>query len=144
MNKREKLYLIDDAAKLSGLTVHMVNYLERSNLALPTHVRGSARRYGVPRLYSFGDIVMLRGVQSLIAMGVKVLRFKRALRTIRSKHSSITPTSVPGRFLVLSPTRAEFVSARELGLQLPASALSAVVLDVQLLQRTIRDGLADL
>ncbi len=85
------------AAKLAELTVSMVHYLCRTEILIPTE-RGSRGR-GRHRLYSFGDVVILRAIAKLLKNGVSVSRLKAALVTLRSFHSDITPNSLPGALL---------------------------------------------
>ena len=64
-------FLIARAAKLSGLTPAMLNYLCREKVLLPS-VPGRRGR-GRPRRYSFGDVVMLRVIAKLLKAGVSVM-----------------------------------------------------------------------
>lgn len=96
-------YLIADAAKLSGLTTAMVNYLCREKILVPN---GPGKRgRGCPRKYSFGDVVMLRLLAGLLNVGVSVLRVKKALRAVRKFHKDIRPGSLPADYLVTDGKR---------------------------------------
>ncbi|WP_420854553.1 MerR family transcriptional regulator [Sneathiella marina] len=94
----EHAYYVKDAARLSGLTVTMVNYLCRSDVLTPSLNYKPGR--GRARQYSFGDIVILRALAKLLSFGVSVARIKVALKTIKNRHPEITPNTLPARYLV--------------------------------------------
>ncbi len=52
------------------------------------------------RLFSFGDIVVLRAVAKLLDGGVSVYRLRRALGALRTTHASITCARMPAAYLV--------------------------------------------
>lgn len=91
-------FLAAQAAQLSGLTTTMVDYLCRQGIIIPSAVHKPGR--GRRRLYSFGDVVMLRAIGRLLATGLSVERMKRGLEKLRSLHPEITATTLPGRFLM--------------------------------------------
>lgn len=76
----------------------MLNYLCREKIVIPTS--SGSRGHGVPRKYSFGDVVALRLVARLSAAGVSVLRLRRAMQRLRKLHPQITLTSLPGSHVV--------------------------------------------
>ncbi len=95
-------YAASQAARLSGLTLSMVNYLCRSKVVIPT---GKGRRgHGRARQYTFGDVVALRLVGKLSANGVSPLRLKKGLQGLRKHHPEITLTSLPGSHIVTNGT----------------------------------------
>lgn len=76
----------------------MVDYLCRYKIVVPSN--GRRRGRGVQRLFSFGDIVVMRAVAKLLAGGVSVYRLRRALIALRGMHPSITQTGMPAAYLV--------------------------------------------
>lgn len=94
----EDLFAAARAAKLTGLSVAMLNYLCRERIVEPSHTR--RRGHGITRWYSFGDLVALRLVACLSASGVSVLRLKKALDGLRKHHPAITLTSLPATHVV--------------------------------------------
>lgn len=92
------LFLIRDAAKYSDLSVPMVDYLARSGVLTPSGRDHPGR--GRTRLYTFGDIVVLRALRHLLAAGIEVRKLKSALETLRARQSEITPRSMPCKYLV--------------------------------------------
>ena len=89
---------IAKAARLSGLNRTMVDYLCRQGILVPSLPKHRGR--GRQRRYSFGDVVMLRVIAKLLDNGISVMRLKQALVALRKHHSQITPTSLPGSYLV--------------------------------------------
>jgi DNA-binding transcriptional MerR regulator len=95
-------YSATQAARLSGHTLSMVNYLCRSKVVIPT---GKGRRgHGRARQYTFGDVVALRLVAKLSANGVSPLRLRKGLQGLRKHHPEITLTSLPGSHIVTNGT----------------------------------------
>jgi len=91
-------YPIARAAKLSGLKPAMVDYLCRQQILVPSNPGRRGR--GCPRLYSFGDVVMLRVLAKLLSVGVSVSRLKKALKVLRKYHKLISEDRLPAEYLV--------------------------------------------
>ncbi|NIF69591.1 MerR family transcriptional regulator [Burkholderia sp. Ap-962] len=71
------------AADLSGLSMHMLNYLGRYHLVEPS---GNARRSrGHARRYEFADLLLLRVIARLLENGISVLRLRRDLEGLRTR-----------------------------------------------------------
>ena len=91
------LFEIGYAAKLSGLTVSMVDYLCRTKIVIPsTNERGRGRK----RLYTFAEVVVLKAVSKLLKAGVDVCKLGKALKALRKYHPEITPDTLPNMYLV--------------------------------------------
>lgn len=73
-------------SKVSGLSIHMLNYFCRNRIVEPSG--GSRRGRGVPRLYSFEDILLLRVIERLLAQGVSPLRLRGAIQGIQERGGS--------------------------------------------------------
>jgi DNA-binding transcriptional MerR regulator len=101
-----------EAALFSGLTRHMVNYLCRTGVLIPSlsprRTRGRARRY------SFGDVVMLRVMDNLLKRGVEVARLKDALAGLRRFHPEIRRDSLPNKMLFTDGRRIYFKSPEDI------------------------------
>ena len=104
----EQFYGTRRAAKLSGLTEYMVNYLARTEVLLPSQPRTRTR--GLRRRYSFGDVVMLRVLASLLEAGISVARIKNSLTNLREHHPEITPSSLPSKYLVTDGSEVFFLN----------------------------------
>jgi DNA-binding transcriptional MerR regulator len=81
------------AARLSGLSLPMVNYLCRSQIVEPSC--NCPRGHGRRRHYSFADVVALRLIARLSQFGVSPTRLKGAWKGLRKHHPEITLTSLP-------------------------------------------------
>ena len=65
------------ACYLSGCTSHQLRYWDKVNLVSPT-IQSSNGKPGVPKLYSFRDIVSLRVIKTLLDNGMSIQRVRRA------------------------------------------------------------------
>jgi DNA-binding transcriptional MerR regulator len=65
------------ASRLTGCTPRQLRYWDQVGLVQPS-VQGTGGRPGVPRLYSFRDLVALRVVRSLLDGGMSLQRVRRA------------------------------------------------------------------
>jgi DNA-binding transcriptional MerR regulator len=83
---------------LTGLTCPMLDYLARTSVLIPSHLGHPGK--GRDRLYSFGDIVLLRSLAQILKGGISVRKLRQAFQALISRHPEITPTSIPARYLV--------------------------------------------
>ena len=67
------------ACYLSGCTPHQLRYWDKVNLVSPS-IQSSNGKPGVPKYYSFRDIVSLRVVKTLLDNGMSIQRVRRAWR----------------------------------------------------------------
>ena len=88
-----------DLAALSGLTIHMVNYLCRCDILRPS--LSSERRHGVPLKFSFADVVLTRAVARLLRAGASVAALRRALVTLRRKLQGISEDALRNKRVVI-------------------------------------------
>jgi DNA-binding transcriptional MerR regulator len=72
------------ASRLTGCTPRQLRYWDQVGLVKPS-VQGTGGRPGVPRLYSFRDLVALRVVRSLLDGGMSLQRVRRAWDFLNSK-----------------------------------------------------------
>lgn len=88
---------IGTVAKLSGLSIAMVDYLCRTKIVVPTcKLRGRGRK----RLYTFPQIIVLRVISKLLGAGVSVSKLGKAIKGLKKFHPEITPNTLPGLYLV--------------------------------------------
>ena len=67
------------ACYLSGCTSHQLRYWDKVKLVSPT-IQSSHGKPGVPKLYSFRDIVSLKVIKTLLDNGMSIQRVRRAWR----------------------------------------------------------------
>ena len=129
-------YFIEEAARLARLSREMVDYLCRTEVLIPTvpGARGRGRR----RLYSFGDIVMLRALAKLLERGVSVKALRHSLQALRQHHKDITPTSLPAAMLFTDGRVIYFGTKKEVLEELVSGQFAfAFVLELRGLQREV-------
>lgn len=78
----EEGFTAQQATSLSGCTHHQLRYWDRVGLVSPS-IQSTGGRPGVPRLYSFRDLVALRVVKSLLDNGMSLQRVRRAWDYLR-------------------------------------------------------------
>jgi DNA-binding transcriptional MerR regulator len=100
-----KNFGIRRAARLSDLQPAMVDYLCRSGVLVPSNRPKPGR--GRSRVYTFGDVVMLKALGHLLKCGISVAKLRKALESLRSKHREITLRSAP-TYLVTDGIRIYF------------------------------------
>jgi DNA-binding transcriptional MerR regulator len=70
------------ASRLTGCTPRQLRYWDQVALVSPS-IQRTGGRSGVPRLYSFRDLVALRVVRSLLDGGMSLQRVRRAFEYLR-------------------------------------------------------------
>lgn len=76
----------------------MVEYLARAGVVVPSARPAPGR--GRPKLYVFGDLVILRAVRRLLEAGVQVSKLKSALKTYRTLFYGLEPDSSIAKYLI--------------------------------------------
>jgi DNA-binding transcriptional MerR regulator len=72
------------ASRLTGCTPRQLRYWDQVGLVRPS-VQATGGRPGVPRLYSFRDLVALKVVRSLLDSGMSLQRIRRAWTFLNRK-----------------------------------------------------------
>lgn len=89
---------IKKAAELSGLTPHMLTYLGRIEVLIPS---GNLPGRGRTRLYTFSDVLFLKMIAELLSRGIEVKRLGAALKRVKTDADTwLDIQTQPGRFLV--------------------------------------------
>lgn len=78
----EESFTSHQASRLTGCTSRQLRYWDQIGLVRPS-VQRTGGRSGVPRLYSFRDLVSLRVVKSLLDGGMSLQRVRRAFEYLR-------------------------------------------------------------
>jgi DNA-binding transcriptional MerR regulator len=81
------IYPVSKAARVSGLSLHMVNYLCRHEIVTPSATPESGR--GRVRYYTYTDLVVLRIVAKLLDQGISVLRFRKQYHLLKSRNVDV-------------------------------------------------------
>jgi DNA-binding transcriptional MerR regulator len=90
-------YSTAQAARVAGLSLHMVNYLCRNDIVVPSTdtLRGRGRSRG----YRYTDIVLLKIVAKLLDQGISILNCKKSLKTMRRRNPN-TPHLLSKKYFV--------------------------------------------
>jgi DNA-binding transcriptional MerR regulator len=133
------LFSIKEAVSLSGLRRPMLDYLCRTGIVVPSQPgqRGRGRR----RLYSFGDVLLLKALARLLRAGVSAKRLKESFRNLGRRCSQIGPLTKISSYLVTDGERVYLRESAETLEDLSAGGqLSfAFVLELSLLHRQLRE-----
>lgn len=78
-------YSAKSAARLSGLSLDMVNYLGRHEIVVASG--NEQRGRGQARKYTYSDVLLLRVMGQLLAQGVSVLGLRKSLTAYRKRGS---------------------------------------------------------
>ena len=76
-------FSVKNTAKISGLSVHMVNYLRRHGIVCPS-VSNAGKR-GVALKYSYTDILLLKVIASLLLQGISPLKLRKILASLQKR-----------------------------------------------------------
>lgn len=90
-------YDVKSVARISGLSVDMINYLCRHSIVTPTGDKSRGR--GTVRKYTYEDLLLLRLIAKLLTKGVSVLRLKKSLIALQ-KRGTHTTELVSKRFVI--------------------------------------------
>lgn len=137
----EKFWSTSDAARLSGLSVDMLNYLQRTGIVASRKVASQQRMRGKPRAYTFADLIILKAIGSLTAAGVSVLRLQKSIRAARRIKIEENERVFAGRYLVTSGDVARFVAEDELAQLLPTLGATLVLIDTDQLRDALLKAL---
>lgn len=136
----QKSFSVRETARLSGLSVTMVDYLCRTKIAIPTS--NAHRGRGLPRRYQFGDVVVMRVISKFLAAGLSVSKLRKALEGLRKRHSEITASSLPAVLLITDGRTVFFRDRAEYVEDLSRGQLAfAFVLELSVIQREVNSKL---
>jgi len=101
-----------ETAMLSGMSITMLDYLCRSGVILPSKCSRPGR--GSPRLYTFGDIVMLKALHQLLKHGISIKKLKNSLKSLRKHYKNIEPGEAIKKYLVADDKRVYLKEKKEI------------------------------
>jgi DNA-binding transcriptional MerR regulator len=90
-------YSAAKAARVAGLSLHMVDYLCRTEIVTPS--TDTLRGRGRGRKYTYADIVLLKVVARLLNQGISVLKCKKGLTAMRRRYPN-TPDLLSKKYFV--------------------------------------------
>ncbi|MCG8561526.1 MAG: MerR family transcriptional regulator [Hyphomicrobiales bacterium] len=101
-------FKLPDVARLTGLKPGMIDYLCRSKIVVPSRMGSRGRGRGKARVYSFGDVVLLRTYAKLLKAGVSVKRLKEAHGSWSRHFKRMDNQTPPTQYLVTNGERIFF------------------------------------
>ena len=135
----KETFSVAEASKLSGLTVTMIDYVERLESLMPSGPK--ARCKGMDRYYSFADVVMLRALRRMLDAGLSVKKLKSALAELDVRRT-ITPDDLPAALLLTDGKDIYFKRAKDVLEQLSSGQLTfAFVIEMSRLRREVTQQL---
>lgn len=91
-------FTTQDVKKYAGFeSKQMVDYLYRTGIVQPSARRKPGR--GRARLYTLGDVVLLRAINRLLQSGLPVSKLKKAIEVVRRKYRHMRPETVVERYM---------------------------------------------
>lgn len=133
----EKAYTSREAARLSGVPFFTVDYWDRSKFLRPTIAKGEGRGKGRQRMYSYGDIILLRIARELREQKVSL----ETLRSIVRKLAGCTNELALARYVLVGREVETAKNGTEMMtlLRRPGRRTFGVFLDLRTLLETVRE-----
>ena len=85
---KKNAFTSKQACYLSGCTSHQLRYWDKVSLVSPS-IQSSDGKPGVPKFYSFRDIVALRVIKTILDNGMSIQRVRRAWKYL-TKNGDLT------------------------------------------------------
>lgn len=86
------------AEACTGLSRAMLTYLAHQQIVRPSETRHAAR--GRRRLYSFGDLILLRAIARLLEQGIEVKRLRPQLQKLQKEFNTQQEFATALKYLV--------------------------------------------
>lgn len=90
-----------EVKKYAGFeSTQMVDYLYRTGIVIPSGKPRAQSGRGRARLYTLGDVVLLRAINHLLQSGLPVSRLKKAIETARKNFRHMRPDTIVAKYLI--------------------------------------------
>lgn len=144
MTALKQHFSIREVARLAGFKrASMIDYLCRTGVVEPSGRPSPGR--GRSRLYTFGDVVLLRAISGLLAGGLPVRRLRTALNELRQgKFKNLRKDTAIGQFLVTDGKGVWLKDSADVLIELTAGSqlAFAFLVDVHAARKTVLDLVA--
>src|ERR1700681_3019157 len=133
----QRAYTSREAARVSGVPFFTVDYWDRSKFLRPSIAKGEGRGKGRQRLYSYGDIILLRIARELREQKVSLETLRSIVRKLAGCSSDLATAryAVVGREVETARNSAELMTL----LRRPGRRTFGVLLDLRALLETVRE-----
>jgi hypothetical protein len=108
-------FAIHEVVVLTSFSRHMLNYLAREDILAPS--LGGKRR-GVPRRYTYEDVVLLRVLYSICSAKGKIRHLKSSLAKLRAEIGTIRPGTRLNNLLFVEGDELCIRTSPDVGIQL--------------------------
>lgn len=126
-------------AKVAGLSVHMLNYLCRWKIVVPS-AEGKRGR-GVKRRYSYSDVLLLRVIGKLLRQGISPLRLRKSFAALQARGRQ-SDELVSKRFVITDGRSIYFEDNGSLEMLSSGQLAFAFVLELTLIREEVRQKIA--
>lgn len=127
-------YSVAQVAKVSGLSRYMVDYFCRYGVVTPS--LGGCRGRGLPRRYSFSDVVLLRVLYRMLEQGISVSKLRKSISSLHQRQSNSKQLLVK-RYLVTDGRALYFQDGMTLEMIDTGQMTFAFVLDLTPIRREV-------
>ncbi|HEY4591460.1 MAG TPA: MerR family transcriptional regulator [Thermoanaerobaculia bacterium] len=133
----ERAYTSREAARVSGVPFFTVDYWDRSKFLRPSIAKGEGRGKGRQRMYSYGDIILLRIARELREQKVSLETLRSIVRRLASCTGELATARyvIVGREIETARTSPEMMKI----LRRPGRRTFGVLLDLRALLETVRE-----
>jgi len=129
------------AARLSGLTLSMLNYVNRTGVLQPFIPEPHQRGHGKRRRYCFADVVLLRAVGKLTGTGISILRLSEGLLLLQQYREELSSPEVNRRrYLITTGFQAYFADSAAIGKTLEECAGPALVINLDQIRTEVSEA----
>jgi len=87
-----------EAAKLSHLSISMVDYICREGIVIPQIPKTPGR--GRRRKFNFGEVVLLRTISKILNKGISIKRIKSAIKTHNKIFREMSHVHAPSLYFI--------------------------------------------
>jgi DNA-binding transcriptional MerR regulator len=133
-------FTVHQLNSITGLSIHMANYLAREGYLKPTYDQGGIR--GKVRYYSYRDLVVARIVQRFRHAGIELKRLKEAIQLLSSNETWLSTGKRKSISILATDGKKIFYPDRKQGslieLTLGQQRTFAFVLDVAAAQADVK------
>lgn len=118
------------AEACTGLSRAMLTYLAHQQIVRPSETRHPSR--GRRRLYSFGDLILLRAIARLLEQGIEVKRLRSQLQKLQREFNSQQEFATALKYLVTDGADVFTVDGKEIITSVMTGQLAfAFLLDIR-------------
>lgn len=125
---------VKSAARISGLSVDMTNYLCRNSIVTPSGDKN--RGHGTVRKYTYGDVLLLRVIAKLLTQGISALKLKKCLVALQ-KRGNHTADLVSKKYVLTDGHNVYFGNSIAIETMGSGQMVFAFVLDLDSLRREV-------